>query len=67
MSHEHGHGHHNHQTHPKQNRRIHHDWRFWVSLIAVVLMLAAMFMYVRTDDEELQPGGKVDPAIPAAE
>jgi hypothetical protein len=63
--HEHEHGHHNHQTHPK--RPIHHDWRFWVSLTAVILMLAAMFMYVTSDDESLQPGGKVGPPVPAAE
>ena len=66
MSHDHKHEHHghpNHQTHPKQNRRIHHDWRFW----AVILMLAGMAIYVVTNDEELQPGGEVGPAIPAAE
>jgi hypothetical protein len=70
MPHEHNHdqhGHHNHQTHPHQKRPIHHDWRFWASLGAVILMLAAMFMYVGSDDEELQPGGQVGPAIPAAE
>jgi hypothetical protein len=65
MSHEHEHGHHNHQTHPKK-RPIHHDSRFWVSLIAVILMLAAMCMYVGTDDESLQPGGGEGPAMPAA-
>ena len=65
MSHEHEHGHHNHQTHPK-NRPIHHDWRFWVSLTAVILMLAAMFMYVGSDDESLLPGGGEGPAMPAA-
>jgi hypothetical protein len=64
--HEHNHGHHNHQTHPKR-RPIHHDWRFWVSLSAVILMLAAMFMYVASDDESLRPGGKEGPPVPAAE
>lgn len=66
MSHEHNHdhhGHHNHQTHPKQPRRIHHDWRFW----AVILMLVGMAVYVMTNDEELEPGGAVGPAVPAAE
>ncbi len=61
---QHGH-HHNHQTHPKAKRPIHHDWRFWVSLVAVLLMLAAMFMYVGSDDESLQPGGGEGPAMPA--
>lgn len=68
MSHEHHHqsdhhGHLNHQTHPKPKRAIHHDWKFWV---AVVLMLGAMVMYVRSDDEVLQPGGGEGPAMPAA-
>ena len=55
-------------TRPIPSKRpIHHDWRFWVSLTAVILMLAAMFMYVTSDDESLQPGGKVGPTVPAAE
>ena len=69
MSHEHNHehrGHHNHQTHPRQKRPIHHDWKFWVSVAAVILMLAAMGMYVTSDDESLQPGGGEGPAMPAA-
>jgi len=63
--HEHGHehGHHNHQTHPRQNRPIHHDWRFWV---AVILMLAGMGYYVMSDDLSLQPGGGEGPQVPAA-
>jgi hypothetical protein len=67
MSHDHQHdqhGHHNHQTHPHQRRPIHHNWWFWV---AIALMLAGMLMYVMSDDEELQPGGQVGPAVPAAE
>lgn len=67
MSHEHNraHGHHNHQTHPKKNRPIHHDWRFWTSVAAVVLMLVAMGVYVMSDDDSLQPGGSERPAMPA--
>ncbi len=33
-------------------RRAHHDWRFWVG---VVLMLAAMFVYVMTENLALHP------------
>jgi len=67
MSHEHHHNHPNHQTHPKQKGPIHRDWRYWTFFIVVLLMLASMFMYVGSDDEELQPGGQVGPAVPAAE
>lgn len=70
MSHDQKHDHHghqhNHQTHPKQKRPIHHDAKFWVTIGAVVLMLAAMFMYVLSDDESLQPGGEVGVPVPAA-
>lgn len=66
MTHSHHHDHPNHQTHPKQKRPIHHDWRFWVSLGAVILMLVAMVIYTSTDDESLQPGGGTGPAMPAA-
>jgi hypothetical protein len=60
---EHGH-HHNHQTHPKTNRAIHHSPLFW---LAVIAMLAGMFVYVMSDDESLQPGGGEGPPVPAAE
>jgi hypothetical protein len=42
---------------------LHRDWRFWV---AIVLMLAAMAAYVLSNDEALQPGGRVRPPTPAA-
>jgi hypothetical protein len=59
--HEHSHGkeHHHEQRAPK---KIHHQWWFWV---AVVAMLAAMGMYVASDDEALGPGGKVNQQVPA--
>jgi hypothetical protein len=44
-------------------KRAHRDWRVWVAL---VLMLAAMFAYVMSDDESLQPGGVVQKPVPAA-
>ena len=42
-------GHHEHRPYWK---RAHHDWRFWVAL---VLMLAAMLIYVMTDDLSIAP------------
>jgi hypothetical protein len=33
-------------------KRAHHDWRFWV---AFGLMLAAMFIYLMTDDLSIVP------------
>jgi hypothetical protein len=32
--------------------RAHHDWKFWVALF---LMLAAMILYVMSDDLALRP------------
>ncbi len=66
MSHEHHHSEHKHHEHqPPRKRPIHHDWRFWVFSVAVVLMLVAMVFYVMTDDESLAPGGEAQP-VPAA-
>jgi len=59
--HEHGQaGHHGHVTHKR--RPLHHDWRVWVG---VVLMLAAMAMYVLSLDEQLGPAGERVPAADA--
>ena len=44
-------------------RRAHKDWRLW---IVVGLMLLAMLTYVMTMDEAVQPGRKVQEAVPAA-
>jgi hypothetical protein len=53
------HGQHGEHRPPK----IHHQWWFWVG---VILMLAAMAMYVGSIDEWLQPGGKIGEQVPAA-
>jgi hypothetical protein len=53
--HEHAHGSH-------RRKPIHHDWRLWA---VVALMLAAMVLYVLSDNEALAPGGKGEP-MPAA-
>lgn len=52
---------HNHE-HGKK-RPIHHDWRLWV---VVLLAVAGMVMYSLSDDEAIQPDGKVDQQMPAA-
>ncbi|REK17751.1 MAG: hypothetical protein DWQ37_05785 [Planctomycetota bacterium] len=49
--HHHGKDHH-HGTKPK-SKGVHTDWRAWV---VVGLMLAAIAMYVLSDDESIQPG-----------
>lgn len=64
--HDHNHQHdhkHGHQHAGKRNQGLHKDWRLWV---VVILALAAMAMYVMSDDEALQPGGKDVPRTPAA-
>ncbi|MEO6940450.1 MAG: hypothetical protein ABI444_09970 [Candidatus Kapaibacterium sp.] len=42
-------------------RRIHHDWRFWVGL---VLILAAMVIYIMSQDLSMRPHGKLQPPVP---
>ncbi len=59
----HGHDHHGHGHSSRKKRGLHKDWRTWV---VVVLVLAAMLMYVVSDDESIQPSGKTAPPVPAA-
>ena len=47
-----------HQGHGPYWKRAHHDWRFWVSL---VLMLAAMLVYVMSDNLALRPHREPQP------
>ncbi|MHB8068972.1 MAG: hypothetical protein ACYDIC_13870 [Desulfobaccales bacterium] len=42
---------------------LHKDWRAW---LALVLMLAAMVIYVLTLDDSVQPGSAAGNAAPAA-
>jgi hypothetical protein len=59
----HGHDHAHH--HGSKGTPIHKNWITWV---VVGLMLAAMAMYVLSDDEALQPGGaQPTEQVPAAE
>ena len=63
-------GHHrDHHANPPEEqgqaawRRAHKDWRLWA---VVILMLLAMFIYLMTMDEAVQPGGRPREAMPAA-
>ncbi len=50
------HGKHDHKhshAHQKKGHRMHKNWKTWV---VIILMLAAMLMYVVSDDEALPPG-----------
>ena len=61
MEDQHDHGHH----HGPPRRKLHHDWRLW---LVVGLMLAAMLMYVLSDNERFGLGrgtGKISPPVPA--
>jgi hypothetical protein len=40
--------------------RAHHDWKFWVALS---LMLAAMFIYVMSDDLAFRPHRQVQQSL----
>ena len=59
--HKHEHGHHQEQS----RRKLHHDWRLW---LVVGLMLAAMLIYVLSDNERFGLGGgtaKMPPPAPS--
>ena len=56
--------HKHHEEQPSRRKPLHHDWRAWA---VVVLMLAAMAIYVMSQDESIVPGsGKVQQPVPAA-
>jgi hypothetical protein len=60
----HGKQHEHHRREEAAHKRpIHHDWRLWV---AVLLMIAAMGIYIASMNESIQPDGKVLPPVPAA-
>jgi hypothetical protein len=48
-----------HHSHPPYWRRAHRDWRIW---FCVVVMLAAMIIYVMSDDLALRP--RIQPQQP---
>jgi hypothetical protein len=53
----------NHKHEHVSKRLLHKDWRVWTAL---ALMLAAMLVYVLSDDESLQLGGPPQQPMPAA-
>lgn len=50
-----------HHGHVK-SKRIHHDWRFW---LAIVLMLLAIAAYVLSLDDAVRPRGVDQQEMPA--
>ncbi len=44
-------------------KRAHHDWRFWIGM---VLMLVAVTVYFMSDDLSLIPSSQPQPAAHAA-
>ena len=55
-----------HGEHPARDKDRwlpHRDWRVY---LGVALMLIAMFVYLATMDESIQPGGQVTEPVPAA-
>ncbi len=60
LSNEHGHSHGGSRV--SALKRLHRDWRIWVM---VGIMLAAMFAYILSQDDSLQPEGP-PPAPPSA-
>jgi hypothetical protein len=56
------HDHHQHSHTPPKRKPIHKSIWAWA---VVALMLAAMLMYVMSDDESLQPGGEAGQGMPA--
>ena len=57
------HADHSHHPHKASKSHWSKDWRLWT---AVILMLAAMGIYVATFDESIEPGAPVEPETPAA-
>ena len=52
-----------HQGHPPYWRRAHRDWRMW---IIVILMLAAMMVYLMTGDLRWPIHSPAQPMVPMA-
>jgi hypothetical protein len=52
-----------HHAHEKPRRQFHKDWRVWT---IVIVLLAAMAIYVVTNDEVLRPGPGPQQPVPGA-
>jgi hypothetical protein len=48
---------------PPYWRRVHRDWKFWGALF---LMLAAMVVYVMSDDLAIRPHRQIQPPLSGA-
>lgn len=57
--------HHDHTHHPVPQAPARPHVK-WIVIVGVVLMLAAMFAYVMSMDEEVQPGKPIQQRAPAA-
>jgi hypothetical protein len=42
-------------------KRAHHDWKFW---LAILLMLVAMIIYVKTNDLSVRPHPQMEQIVP---
>ena len=42
-------------------KRAHHDWKFW---LAILLMLVAMVIYVKTNDLSMRPHPQMQEKVP---
>ena len=43
-------------------RRAHRDWKLW---LVVIVMLGAMWIYLKTNDLSVRPGGQTQQPVPA--
>ena len=54
-----------HTSKPKDGipywKRAHRDWKFWV---AILLMLVAMVIYVKTNDLSMRPHNQMQQRVP---
>lgn len=59
------HGNHHDHNHPQHTggRGLHKDWRAWT---VVLIMVAAMAVYVLSFDESIEPGEPEQQEVPAA-
>jgi hypothetical protein len=42
-------------------KRAHHDWKFW---LAILLMLVAIIIYVKTNDLSVRPHPQMQQKVP---
>jgi hypothetical protein len=53
---------HYHKSHPHPYwKRAHRDWKVW---LAVVVMLGAMWIYLKSNDLSVKPNGQTQQPVP---